>query len=112
MGKVLLAGMGEEQAIKVIRTRGLTKYTENTIVDLDLYLSEIRLVRQRGYATDNEEYILGVRAVASPVLEESHLTAVIWAVGFKAGLDEGKMNSLVVETREAAEALRKKVQGQ
>ena len=112
VGKVLLAGMGEEQAIKVIRTRGLIKYTENTIVDPDLYLSEIRLVRQRGYATDNEEYILGVRAVASPVLEESHLTAVIWAVGFKAGLDDGRMNSLIMETRDAAEALRKKVQGQ
>jgi DNA-binding IclR family transcriptional regulator len=111
VGKVLLSRMDEDQVVKLLRKKGLTRYTANTISSQDTYLEEIRSVRKRGYATDDEEYILGVRAVASPVMEESNLMAVLWAVGFKAGLDEEKMKTLIAETRKAAEAINRRIQG-
>jgi DNA-binding IclR family transcriptional regulator len=111
VGKVLLSRMEEEQAHRLIRKRGFTKYTANTLMDPEAYWREIRLVRETGYATDDEEYILGVRAVASPVLEESHLMGVLWAVGFKAGLNEESMKSLIAETVKAAEAINEKIRG-
>jgi IclR family transcriptional regulator, KDG regulon repressor len=109
VGKVLLSGMEEEQAVRLIRRRGLNAYTPNTVVDLDKYMGEIRIVRKRGYATDDEEYIPGVRAAAALVWEESHL--VLWAVGFKASLDGEKMRGLVTETRKAAEAINRRIRG-
>jgi DNA-binding IclR family transcriptional regulator len=109
VGKVLLSRMDEDQAVKLMKKKGLTRYTVNTITSPESYLQELRTVRKRGYATDDEEYILGVRAVASPVLEESQLMGVIWAVGFKASLDGEKMGSLIAETRKAADTINRRV---
>lgn len=112
VGKVLLAHMEEEQVLRMIRQKGIRKYTANTVIEPDAYLREIALVRERGYATDDEEYILGVRAVASPVMEESHLRAVLWAVGFKAGLDGDKLRALIEETVRAAETINHRLRGE
>ena len=111
VGKVLLSRMDEDQALKLIREKGLTRYTANTISSPESYLEEIRSVRKRGYATDDEEYIAGVRAVASPILEESDLMGALWAVGFKASLDGEKMRTLISETKKAAEAINRRVRG-
>ena len=68
VGKVFLASMAEEQAAKIIKSKSLPRFTENSIVDTALYFQELRQVREKGYAVDDEEYILGVRAVASPLI--------------------------------------------
>ncbi len=111
VGKVILSRMDEDQAIKLVRKKGLNRFTANTMTSPELYLEEIRSARKRGYATDDEEYIAGVRAVASPVLEESQLMGALWAVGFKASLDGEKMKTLIAETRKAAEAINRRVRG-
>ncbi|MDH3885413.1 MAG: IclR family transcriptional regulator C-terminal domain-containing protein, partial [Desulfobacterales bacterium] len=73
---------------------------------------ELKNVRQEGYAVDDEEYILGVRAVASPIKGLGQLKSAIWAVGFKASLDKKKMQSLTKETQKAAGAISKRIQEQ
>lgn len=110
-GKVFLASMEEDRAIETIRAQELPRYTENTITDPDKYLEEIRRVREMGYATDDEEYILGVRAVAVPIMGDGHLNSAIWVVGFKAGLDEKRMESLIKETKWAAREITQKISG-
>lgn len=110
VGKVLLSRMEEEQALRLIGRTGITKFTGNTITEPDSYLRELRLVREKGYATDDEEYILGVRAVAAPVLEESQLMGALWAVGFKAGLSDEDMVSLISETLKAAKEINQRIQ--
>ena len=112
VGKVFLATMGENQALKFIQSRGLTKYTPRSIADPDKYLREIRAAKEQGFATDDEEYILGVRAVAAPIAWEGHPLSAIWVVGFKASIDEGKMKTLTELTREAARAIEKKIEAQ
>jgi IclR family KDG regulon transcriptional repressor len=111
-GKIFLAQMEEAQAVKLIRSKGLTRYTEKTITDPEQYLQEIRIVRMQGYATDDEEYLMGVRAVAAPIKGVGHLMSAIWAVGFKASLDEGKMKALTAQTKEAAERINQGIEGQ
>jgi DNA-binding IclR family transcriptional regulator len=107
VGKVFLASMEAAQAEKIIRSKGLTRFTENTIVDPELYYQELRRVRRMGYAVDDEEYILGVRAVASPIGGLGQVMSAIWVVGFKASLEEKKMKALGRETKRAAEAIRR-----
>lgn len=41
-GKVFLAYMKEERTLEYLTTKGLVKYTDNTITDLDRYLREIK----------------------------------------------------------------------
>ena len=112
VGKVFLASMSEEQATKIINSNGLPGFTENTIVDPELYLNELKQVRKKGYAVDDEEYILGVRAVAAPLMGLGKLRSAIWAVGFKASLDEKKMQILTAETQKAAKTISRRIQAQ
>ncbi len=110
-GKVFLASMEEERAIEIIRAKELPSFTKNTISDPEKYIQEIRRVKQAGYATDDEEYILGVRAVAASIKGEGRLNSAIWVVGFKAGLNEGRMESLIKETKAAAREIGRKITG-
>jgi IclR family KDG regulon transcriptional repressor len=108
-GKVFLASMPEKQATELIRAKGIFRYTENTITDPERYLQEIRTVRQNGYATDDEEYISGVRAVASPVRGVAQPLAAIWVVGFKPSMGDDKMEALIKETKKAAETISRRI---
>ena len=108
-GKVFLATKEEHQITEMIESKGLVKFTENTVTDPDLFLREIREVREKGYATDYEEYILGVRAVASPITENKYYQSAIWVVGFKTSLDDDKMETLIKETQKAAEHISRKL---
>jgi DNA-binding IclR family transcriptional regulator len=112
VGKVFLASMSEEQATKIVKSKGLLRFTDNSIVDMDLYFNELKQVRKKGYAVDDEEYILGVRAAASPLMGLGQLRSAIWAVGFKASLDEKKMQTLTIETQKAAKTISRRIQEQ
>ncbi len=108
-GKVFLAIMDRDRAREVINSLGLTAYTPNSITDVHRYMEEIEEVREKGFATDDEEYIRGVRAVACP-LEADPLPHVMWVVGFSTSLDDKKMGWVIDELRKTShfisEALR------
>jgi len=112
VGKVFLASMPDEQAVKIVQSKGLPQFTDNSIVDSEMYFNELRQVREKGYAIDDEEYIMGVRAVASPLIGLGQLQSAIWAVGFKASLDEKKMQVLAAETHLAAQTISRRIQEQ
>jgi DNA-binding IclR family transcriptional regulator len=112
VGKVFLASMQQEQAAGIIKSKRLPRFTANSIVDAELYHQEIKQVREKGYAVDDEEYIIGVRAVASPLRGLGQLQSAIWAVGFKASLDDGKMQSIAEETHLAAQTISRRIREQ
>lgn len=112
VGKVFLASMDEEQVLKIINSKGLPRFTENTIADPESYYEELKQVGKQGYAVDDEEYILGVRAVASPLKGLGQLRSAIWIVGFKASLDEKRMETLTRETHWAARTISRRIQEQ
>ncbi len=111
-GKVFLSLMRKKQVAEIIKSKGLHKYTENTITDHDLYLKEIMSVKEKGYAIDNEEYISGVSAVAAPVAGKGHLKSAVWVVGFKASIDEDKLKALAKETKDTAELISRSIDQQ
>ena len=112
VGKVFLASMETEQSSKIIEAKGLPRYTENSIVDKEMYYRELQRVKEQGYAIDNEEYILGVRAVAAPIMGLGQLRSAIWMVGFKASLDEAKLKPHIQHTQKAAADITKRIQDQ
>jgi IclR family KDG regulon transcriptional repressor len=112
VGKVFLASLDEEQARKIIKSKGLPRFTDNSILDIDVYFQELTQVRENGFAVDDEEYIPGVRAVASPLMGLGQLKSAVWTVGFKASLDEKKMKTLTVQTRKAAVTISRRIHEQ
>jgi DNA-binding IclR family transcriptional regulator len=112
VGKVFLATMGDERATEIIRKKGLPSFTEHSISDPQQYLQAVKIAREKRYATDYEEYILGVRAVASPIKGENHLISAIWVVGFKTSLDDHKMKTVIDATKESAEEISRRIHEQ
>ena len=55
---------------------------------------------------------MGVRAVASPLMGLGQLQSAIWAVGFKASLDDCKMKSIADKTHLAANTISQRIQDQ
>lgn len=110
-GKVLLAYMDEEKVHQYLTTKGLVRYTENTVTDLDRYLCEIQAVREKGFAIDREEYLQGVRAVAAPINTEGPLLAAIWVVGFSSSLTDEKIEQVIRSTLHTADAISRELKG-
>jgi len=108
-GKVFLADMGHEQAARIVHDKGLPRFTEQSIVDPERYLSELHQVQKKGFATDDEEYISGVRAVAAPIKAADQPVSAIWIVGFKPSMSDDKMTQLVCQTKSAADAISRRI---
>lgn len=67
-GKAFLAYLPEEQVQDILK-QGLIKYTEHTKVTQQELQQDLRLTRERGFATSEQEYEDGINAVATPILD-------------------------------------------
>jgi DNA-binding IclR family transcriptional regulator len=65
----------------------LARPTPNTIQDVEEYRRELERVRRQGYATDDEEYLTGVRATSAPVFDaRGRLVAAVLVVALTGSL--------------------------
>lgn len=104
-GKVLLAHGGEE-LLETVLSRGLERYTRNTIVDAERLRAELRRVVEQGYALSEEERNEGVRAVAVPVRNRAGtVVAGVSAAGPVQRMSDDKLTELRGQLTRAAEEL-------
>ena len=68
MGKAVLAFSAEPDA-EVDRLAALKRLTSNTLTSRAALKRDLHLTRERGYAVNDEERNVGVRAVGAPVLD-------------------------------------------
>lgn len=110
-GKVFLAVPG---AFETYLERGgtLPRYTPNSQTDPDAYAAELSVVRARGYALDDEEYLPGVRAASSlipgPLRDPA---AAVTVVGFRARITLPQLEALGQACRATAEAIAEQLGG-
>ncbi|WP_274626335.1 IclR family transcriptional regulator [Arvimicrobium flavum] len=71
IGKVLLAHLPESEARDRVGSGPLARFTENTFVDPEDLVAELRRIRQRGFSLDTEECIPGVFCVGIPIAGNS-----------------------------------------
>lgn len=65
--KVILAYQDSEIITKIINKEPLKKYTSNTIVDYDQLMKHFNEIKDKRFATCNEELEQGVKGVAVPI---------------------------------------------
>lgn len=68
-GKALLAQRSSEDVDRYLSSHMLRPLTPRTITDRDVFRAELTLVREQGYAIDQEEYLTGVWCIAAPLLD-------------------------------------------
>jgi IclR family KDG regulon transcriptional repressor len=69
VGKMLLAFSPQDVLKRIIQETTFAKRTSNTITDPDQLMEHLKIVKNQGYAIDDEENELGIRCVAAPVLD-------------------------------------------
>jgi IclR family KDG regulon transcriptional repressor len=74
-GKAILAHLPPETAGELIRSIEFKSYTGNTITRPSRLKTELAVIRERGYAIDDEEFEDGLRCIGAPV--RNHLGEVV-----------------------------------
>ena len=92
--KAFLSSMDNAEIRSFLKERGLPKYTENSITDIDRFLEEVEKARQTGYSLDREEYHMGVRAIAALIRENGHPVASICILGFTGSMTDDKLDKM------------------
>lgn len=74
IGKAQLAYETPETITEVLGKKELKKFTTRTISDRDKLLEHLVLVKELGYAIDDEEWDEGVRCVGAPIFDYTRKT--------------------------------------
>lgn len=68
-GKALLMSLSEEELTKLFAGRELARFTTKTISSISALKAHLADVRAKGFAVNDEEMVLGIRAVAAPIFD-------------------------------------------
>ncbi|MGH9350561.1 MAG: IclR family transcriptional regulator [Terriglobia bacterium] len=71
LGKALLAFLPAEEVDAMISRHGLKAYTRNTLTRPRALKTELQMVRERGYAVDEEEFEEGLKCISAPVFDHT-----------------------------------------
>jgi len=69
-GKMYLSSLRPEKLQRLLSMLPLEQMTEKTTTDVDKLVAEMAMIRQRGYSTDNEEFMDDMAAVAVPICDD------------------------------------------
>lgn len=100
-GKTLLAYLPPEQVTEHCPTGALTKYTPNTIDNLDALRVELAAIRAQGYALDQEEWLVGLDGVGAPVFDRHGMCVATASVAYPA-VQRGRQAALIEHVVETA----------
>jgi DNA-binding IclR family transcriptional regulator len=87
LGKALLAEFPEERVEAIVEASGLEPRTANTITDRETLFEELRTIRDRGYALDDEELHEGIQCIATAVRVDGDAVGGISLTGPKERFD-------------------------
>lgn len=71
LGEVLMAWKEEQELDRILKSIDFVTKTPKTITDPQIFREELKLVAQRGWASDDGEDVVGVRCIAAPVRDSS-----------------------------------------
>lgn len=105
LGKVLLAAMPDHEVLDLLGQGPLPAMTPKTITDPQKLILALEDVRRNGYASVEDENILGISSVGAPVRDAAGRTCAAISVSysrhFTPELDETSVASLVLAAARA-----------
>lgn len=82
LGKVILAHLPDDKIQEILQTARFPKLTENTITDPEELRQQLNVIRQNGFAVDDQEAVEGAKCIAAPVRD--HTGQIVAAVSVSA----------------------------
>ena len=96
LGKIILAFSDEEKVKSILSTVEWIKYTENTIDNIDDFVKELFLTKERGYSIDNVEWERGIRCFAAPIMNYEKKVIAAVSVSGPAFLQSEEVNKNII----------------
>jgi IclR family acetate operon transcriptional repressor len=112
VGKALMSVLNPSEARQIVSRLGMPKHTRRTITDIDQFMEELAITRERGYAVDDEEDADGIACIAAPVLDAAGKPyAALSVTGLKADPSLEDTHAVATMVRSHADALSAHVRG-
>lgn len=109
IGKAMLSHLTED-VWQTVLSKGLKKYTENTITDADALIDDLLHTRERGYSIDRMEHEFGIKCVGIPLLNKKRqLVAGLSISGPSLRFDDDKIEEYATLLRSAARQIEMKL---
>lgn len=67
VGKAILSRLDEERVAEILERHGMAQRTPHTVTTPEDLLAELEQIREQGYAVNDQEQMVGIRAVGAPV---------------------------------------------
>jgi IclR family acetate operon transcriptional repressor len=112
LGKAIMASLPEKAVTQLLHRVGMKKFTERTIVDPQVLLADLAVVRKRGWAIDDQERAEGMRCVGAPVFNEhAEVVGALSVSGPTVRMTEERLGELGPLVRRAAADLTERIGG-
>lgn len=110
VGKALAAWLWAEALDEALFSRPLTTHTKHTMTQADDIAKDLIRVRERGWATDDQEYQVGLFCLAAPVYDRGGNVVAAISVSMLASIvDADNLNRLAGSVVESASEISAKL---
>lgn len=110
VGKAILAYLPVEEVEEVWNNSRIERYTLNTKTRLEDLKKELEIVREKGYAIDNEENEPGVRCVGAPIFNRfGEIEGAISVSGPTIRMTDEKIDAIALEVLKYAGLISKEL---
>lgn len=107
--KVFFSQMANDEIARLVKENSLPRYTDNSVTRLEDLMEQIEKARQQGFATDLEEYRIGVRAIAALVSRGTTVRAAISIFGLAGSMEDARMPDMITHVRNTAQLISAKL---
>ncbi len=90
MGRMLLAGLPDDEAIRRLRAARRTPLTRHTIVDVDALIAKVQQARKQGWCLVNQELEEGLVSIAAPITNRNGRTVAALNISGQANRTSSK----------------------
>jgi len=112
LGKAILAFLAEDEVEGYLRTVEFQRLTPNTIASAAQLKKELDVIRERGFAVDNEELSIGLRCVAAPVFDYTGRASFALSIsGPTHRLSEERIDAMAAKVQAVCRRLSEKIGG-
>ena len=102
-GKLYLSTLKDTDAASLLHAQGMQPFTPHTMTSAETVLAHLTLIRQNGYAIENGEYKIGLRAVCAPVFDsDQKVRYAVGVVGLFRRIDSEEFEEAIASTLETA----------
>lgn len=110
VGKAILASLDDIQISHYINNCKFSKFTDNTITNIEDLREELKKIRANGYAVDNEEVVPGLRCVSASIFNHSNLPIAAISVSKTSGtINSDQVKSISVDVMNSASQISRRL---